>query len=174
MPPLNIPTYGLVSLGGVVIGLSLFLWDFSRWFAAHPKKRLTPKALRKLAPTLLCLSYGTLLILCAGGIIGALADWSLWGTNQVGDIVLVYGFGAPTPNVTRSAHLALTPGGHAVIILATVVFLAVSSIRGMRWDFARGVLAGISLGLASSVAGLAGYVLAPLASTFGDLVVGLL
>ena len=174
MPPLDIPTYGLVSLGGVTVGLSLFAWDFSRWFASHKKKRLTPKALRHLAPFLLCLAYGALLILSAGGIIGAIADWSLWGTNQVGEVVLVYGVGGTSPDVTRSTHLALTPGGHAVVIITTVVVLAVSGIRGMRWDFARGILAGVSLGLASSVAGAAGYVLAPVVSLLGDWIAGLL
>lgn len=173
MPPLDIPVYGLVSLGGVTVGLSLFAWDFSRWFAAN-KKRLAPKALRRLAPFLVCVAYGTLLILSAGGLIGAAADWSLWGTNQVGEIVLVYGVGGTAPNVTRSGSLGLTPGGHAVVIIMTVVLIAVTSIRGMRWDFLRGVLSGISLGLASSVAGLAGIVLAPVVSTLGDWVVGLL
>lgn len=171
MTPLGIPTYGLVSLGGVTVGLSLFAWDFSRWWTSN-KKRFTPKALRRLAPFLLCMAYGTLLILSAGGIIGAIADWSLWGTNQIGEVVLVYGVGGTSPNVTRSSHLALTDGGHAVIIVVTVVVLAVSSIRGMRWDFVRGVLAGISLGLASSVAGTAGYVLAPVVSMLGDAVAG--
>lgn len=173
MPPLDIPTYALVSLGGVTVGLSLFAWDFSRWWASN-KKRFTPKALRRLAPFLACLAYGTLLILSAGGLIGAAADWSLWGTNHVGEVVLVYGVGGTSPDVTRSSHLALSPGGHAVIIIVTVVFLAVSSIRGFRWDFVRGVLAGISLGLASSVAGTAGYVLAPVVSYAGDLIAGLL
>jgi hypothetical protein len=173
MTPLDIPTYGLVSLGGVTVGLSLFAWDFSRWWTSN-KKRFTPKALRRLAPFLACLAYGTLLILSAGGLIGAAADWSLWGTNQIGDIVLVYGVGGTSPDVTRSSNLALTAGGHAVIIVVTVVFLAVSSIRGMRWDFARGILSGISLGLSASVAGAAGYVLAPVVSYAGDLIGGLL
>lgn len=173
MPPLDLPTYGLVSLGGVTVGLSLLAWDFSRWWTSN-KKRLAPKSLRRLVPFLLCMAYGTLLILSAGGLIGAAADWSLWGTNQIGEVVLVYGVGGTSPNVTRSSHLALTAGGHAVIIVATVVVLGVSSIRGMRWDFVRGVLAGISLGLASSVAGMAGYVLAPVVSALGDSVTGLL
>ena len=173
MTPLGIPTYGLVSLGGVTVGLSLFAWDFSRWWASN-KKRFTPKALRRLAPFLLCLAYGTLLILSAGGLIGAAADWSLWGTNQVGGVILVYGVGGTSPIVTRSSHLALSPGGHAVIIIITVVFLAVSGVRSFRWDFVRGVLAGVSLGLASSIAGAVGYVLAPVVSTAGDYVAGLL
>ncbi len=173
MPPLDIPTYGLVSLGGVTVGLSLFAWDFSRWFASH-KKRLTLKALRQLAPQLLCMAYGALLILSAGGLIGAAADWSLWGTNQAGDIVLVYGLGSTTPNVTRAQHLALSPGGHAVIIIATVVVIAVSSRRGFRWDYVRHILSGVSLGLASSIAGAVGFIVAPSVSWAGDYVAGIL
>lgn len=173
MTPLNIPTYSIVTLGGVVVGLSLFGWDFSRWFVGN-KKRLSLKALRRLLPFVGCVAYGTLLILCAGGIVGAIADWSLWGTNQVGDVILVYGVGGTSPNVTRTTHLALTPGGHGVVIIATVVVVAVSSIRGLRWDFVRGILSGISLGLASSIAGAVGFVIAPSVSWVGDYIAGLL
>jgi hypothetical protein len=172
MTPLNIPTYSVVSLGGVTVGLSLFAWDFSRWWVSH-KKRLTSKALKALVPQVLCLTYGALLVLSAGGIIGAAADWSLWGTNQVGDVGLIYGLGSSTPNVTRTTHLALTAGGHAVIIIATVVVIAVSGIRGFRWDFVRHILSGISLGLASSVAGAIGFLAAPTVSWLGDYVAGL-
>ncbi|MGQ4358548.1 hypothetical protein [Streptomyces sp. SAS_272] len=173
MTPLAIPVYGLVSLGGVTVGLSLFAWDFTRWWTAH-KKRLSLKAVQALLPQLLCLAYGALLILSAGGIIGGLADWSLWGTNQVGDIVLVYGLGAATPTVTRASHLALTPGGHAAIIIITVVIVAVCSRRGFRWDFVRQIFAGIALGLASSIAGVVGFLVAPSLSWAGDYVTGLL
>ncbi|MFG2963565.1 hypothetical protein ACGFZS_09775 [Streptomyces sp. NPDC048288] len=173
LPPLNIPTYSLVSLGGVTVGLSLLAWDFTRWWTSH-KKKLALRALRDLAPQLLCLAYGALLILSAGGIIGASADWSLWGTNQVGDVILVYGLGGTTPTVTRATHLALTPGGHAAVIIITVVIVAVCSKRGFRWDFVRQVLAGISLGLASSVAGAIGFAVAPSVSWAGDYIMGLL
>ncbi|MGW3442197.1 hypothetical protein [Streptomyces sp. NPDC001076] len=173
LPPLHIPTYGLVSLGGVTVGLSLFAWDFTRWWTSH-KKKLAPRALGDLAPQILCLAYGALLILSAGGIVGAIADWSLWGTNQAGDVILVYGFGGTTPDVTRASHLALTPGGHAAVIIITVVILAVCSRRGFRWDFVRQILAGISLGLASSIAGVVGFAVAPSISWAGDFVMGLL
>ncbi|MEU5707893.1 hypothetical protein [Streptomyces flaveolus] len=173
MTPLNLPVYGLVSLGGVTAGLSLFAWDFTRWFTSH-KKRLALKSLRKLLPLILCLAYGALLILCAGGLVGAAADWSLWGTNQVGDVALVYGFGGSTPTVTRATHLALTPGGHAAVVIITVVIVAITSKRGFRWDFVRQILAGVSLGLASSIAGLVGWAVAPSVSWAGDYVMGLL
>jgi hypothetical protein len=173
LPPLDIPTYSLVSLGGVTVGLSLLAWDLTRWWTSR-KKHFSRKALAELAPMILCLAYGALLILCAGGLIGGAADWSLWGTNQVGDIALVYGFGGTTPTVTRTGHLALTPGGHAAVIIITVVIVAICSKRGFRWDFARQTFAGISLGLASSVAGVVGLVVAPTVSWAGDYVTGLL
>lgn len=173
MPPLDIPVYAYVTLGGVVVGLSLFAWDFSRWFVSN-KKRFSPKALKRLLPILLSMAYGSLLILCVGGIIGGIADWSLWSTNQVGEIVLVYGFGGTAPDVTRSSQLALTPGGHAVVVITTVVMAAVSSIRGLRWDLVRGTLSGISLGLAKSIAGAVGFLVAPAVSYLGDLLTGLL
>ncbi|MEU6222257.1 hypothetical protein [Streptomyces sp. NPDC047042] len=173
MPPLDIATYGLVSLGGVTTGLSLFAWDFTRWWTSH-KKRLTLKALQALLPQILCLAYGALLVLSVGGIIGAIADWSLWGTNQVGRVVLIYGLGASTPNVTRSSQLALTPGGHAAVIIITVVTIAVCTRRGFRWDYVRQIFAGISLGLASNVAGIVGFIVAPTVSWVGDYVAGIL
>ncbi|MFF9898485.1 hypothetical protein [Streptomyces longispororuber] len=173
MTPLDIPVHNVVSLGGVTVGLSLAVWDVTRWWASH-KKRLAFKALRDLAPFVLCMLYGALLVLSAGGLIGAAADWSLWGTNQVGEVALVYGVGSTSPGVTRASHLALTPGGHSVVIIVTVIVAAVTSRRGLRWDFVRGILAGISLGLASSIAGAVGYIAAPVVSTAGDYVTGLL
>ncbi|MFM9602698.1 hypothetical protein [Streptomyces turgidiscabies] len=173
MPPLSfIPAYGFVSLGGVTTGLSLFAWDFTRWWNSH-KKRFSLKALQALLPHLLCLAYGALLVLSVGGLIGAIADWSLWGTNQVGRVVLIYGLGASTPNVTRSSQLALTPGGHAALIVITVVTIAVCTKRGFRWDYVRQIFAGISLGLASSIAGVVGLIVAPTVSWVGDYVAGL-
>ncbi|MET9729652.1 hypothetical protein ABZZ79_02995 [Streptomyces sp. NPDC006458] len=173
LAPLDIPVYSYVSLGGVVTGLSLFAWDFTRWWTSH-KKRFAVKPLSALLPQLLCMAYGALLVLSAGGIIGGAADWSLWGTNTAGDIVLVYGLGGTTPDVTRGTHLALTPGGHAVVIIITVVIAAVCSRRGFRWDFVRHILSGISLGLASSIAGFIGFAVAPSVSWAGDYVTGLL
>ncbi|MGW4388219.1 hypothetical protein [Streptomyces sp. NPDC004685] len=170
---MNIPAHNLVSLGGVTVGLSLFGWQFARWWAGHKKKNL--KALRALAPFLLSLAYGMLLILCAGGLLGLAADYSLWGASTIGDAVLVYGVGGTAPAVTRTSNIALTPGGHAVVVIGTVVLVAVwTRTRGWRWDLFSGLLAGVTLGLASGIAGAAGYVLSPVVSTLGDSVAGLL
>ncbi|MGW2040504.1 hypothetical protein [Streptomyces virginiae] len=171
---MDFPTYGIVSLGGVTVGLSLLGWEITRWWPGA-KQAGKPKHLLKLLPFLLVWLYGMLLILSAGGLLGAGADWSLWGSSAIGDAVLEYGVGGDTPDVTRSSHLVLSPGGHAVVIIATVVLIAVwTKRRGFNWMIVRAIISGISLGLASGVAGVAGYVLSPVVSAAGDAVAGLL
>lgn len=170
---MNIPVHNIVSLGGVTIGLSILGWNLARWWVGHKKRNI--KALLDLVPFILCALYGMLLILSAGGLLGGGADWTLWGTSAIGDAALEYGVGGGTPAVTRSSNLVLTDGGHAVVIISTVILIAVWTFRrGFRWDLFFGVLCGISLGLSSGAAGAAGYVLSPVVSTAGDAVVGLL
>ncbi|MFD6973546.1 hypothetical protein [Streptomyces sp. NPDC059949] len=170
---MNLPTYSVVSLGGVTVGLSLLGWTLARWWVTHKKKNL--KAALALLPFTLCALYGMLLILSAGGLLGGGADWSLWGTSAIGNAALAYGVGGGTPDVSRTSNLVLTDGGHAVVVIATVVLVAVWTVRrGFRWDLFGAVLCGISLGLSSGVAGIAGWVLSPVVSTLGDAVVGLL
>ncbi|MGW6598486.1 hypothetical protein [Streptomyces sp. NPDC055036] len=169
---MNFDTYNVVSLGGVTVGLSLLGWEIARWW---PGRKKAIKQLVRLVPFTLAALYGILLILSAGGLLGLGADWSLWGGSEFGDAVLEYGIGSDAPTVTRTSNLVLSPGGHAFVIVATVVLVAVWTKRGgFRWDLARAVLCGIHLGLSAGVAGIAGYVLSPVVSTVGDAIVGLL
>lgn len=166
-------TYNIVSLGGVTVGLSLLGWEVTRWWPG--RKKLKPGRLLELLPFVLTALYGMLLILSAGGLLGLAADWTLWGSSAIGDAVLEYGLDSPTPEVTRTSNLALTGGGHAFVVVATVVLVALWTRRGgFRWDLVRAILSGISLGLSSGVAGMAGWVLSPVVSTAGDFIVGLL
>lgn len=166
-------THNIVSLGGVTVGLSILGWVIARWWVTNKKKNI--KALLKLVPFFLCASYGMLLILSTGGLLGYGADWSLWGTSAIGDAALEYGVGGGTPNVTRHSNLVLSDGGHAFVIVSTVILIGVWTVRrGFRWDLFFAVLCGISLGLSSGAAGVAGYVLSPTVSTAGDVIVGLL
>ncbi|MET7711023.1 hypothetical protein [Streptomyces sp. NPDC005407] len=166
-------TRDLVSLGGVIFGLSVLAWNVTRWWSGSKKHRLSD--LRELGPFALCALYGMLLILATGGLLSSLADVALWGTSAAGDAALEYGVGANTPDVTRSQHIALTDGGAGVVIIGTVILVAVwTRKRGFRWDLAFSILCGISLGLASGIAGAFGWVLGPVVNTAGDAIVGLL
>jgi len=163
----------IVSLGGVTVGLSILGWVLTQWWASNKKKSF--KAFRALVPFLLFASYGMLLILSAGGLLGGAAGVTLWGTSEIGDAALEYGVGGGTPAVTRGSNLVLSDGGHAVVIIATVCMVALWCLRrGFRWDLFFGVVCGISLGLSSGIAGAAGFVLSPAVSMAGDAVVGLL
>lgn len=171
---MDFPSYGIVSLGGVTVGLSLLGWEITRWWPGL-KQAGKPKHLLKLLPFLAVWLYGMLLVLSAGGLLGAGADWSLWGSSTIGNAALAYGVGGGTPAVTRSSNLVLSDGGHAVVIIVTVVLIAVwTKRRGFNWMIVRAILSGVSLGLASGIAGAAGYVLSPVVSTAGDYVTGLL
>lgn len=163
-------TRNLVTLGGVVVGLSILAWNLTRWWAGSKKR-----SVRDLMPFITCALYGMLLILTTGGILGGAADYALWGSSEIGNAALTYGVGAGTPNVTRSTDLVLTDGGSAVVIVATVVLVAVwTRKRGFRWDFALDIVCGISLGLSSGIAGAVGQVLGPVVNTSGDWIVGLM
>ncbi len=152
---MNFSTYGAVSLGGVTVDLSLLGWEITRWWP-RAKQAAKPKNLLKLLPFAVVWLYGMLLILAAGGLLGAGAgaDWSLWGSSAIGNAALAYGVGGGTPDVTRSSNLILTDGGHAVVIIATVVLIVMwTKRRGFNWMVVRALLSGFSLGLASVLPG---------------------
>ncbi|MFJ4012242.1 hypothetical protein [Streptomyces sp. NPDC090026] len=171
---MNFTPHNIVTLGGVVVGLSLLVWEIVTWWPGA-KQAGKPKHLLRLLPFTAAWLYGMVLILSAGGVAGLAADYSLWGSSEIGDAVLAYGVGGDSPEVTRTSNLALTAGGHAFVVVATVALVAVwCKRRGVNWALLRAVLSGICLGLSSGVAGIAGYVLSPVVSTAGDAIVGLL
>ncbi|MCP3817819.1 hypothetical protein NLX86_06615 [Streptomyces sp. A3M-1-3] len=153
----------VVSLGGVTVGTGILVLTGIRWW--HRDKRRTAA----LVPFLLSAAYGMLLILSAGGLLGAIAGITLWGSNGLGDLALVWGVGGGTPDVTRSKQMALSDGGHAVVVLLTLALYGL-----WRWAnkvpnaaLGTGAVAGISLGLSGSVAGIAAVPLASAANLLG-------
>ena len=82
-------TYSVVSLGAVVVGLSITAWYTTTWWVGSKKH-----SAKELFPFIAFSLYGMLLILTAGGILGGLAGGALWGSSQVGDAALTFGVGA--------------------------------------------------------------------------------
>lgn len=158
-----------VSLGGIAVGAALLLAYGIRWWFTEKRKPV------RLAPFLLSTAYGMTLILSGGGIIGSLAGVTLWGSNGLGDLALVYGVGGTTMDVTRARQLVLTPGGHVVVILITVVLVCL-----MKWASGKiptyklvwGSLTGISLGLSGTLAGAAAVPLGSLVNFLGSAFTG--
>lgn len=154
----------VVSLGGTVVGLAIVILVGMRWWF---RQKHRPAA---LVPFLLTYVYGTLAILSAGGLLGALAGVTLWGSNGLGDLALVYGVGGGTPNVTRGpGQTALTDGGHGVVLLLTVVLFGLWKWAGKvsTSTLAFGAVSGICLGLNGAVAGVLAVPLASAVNLLG-------
>ncbi len=161
-----------VSLGGLGVGLSIICGHIALWVMGGKARG----ARGLLVPFLPIFLYGVLLTLSAGGALGWLAHVSLWGSNQVGDKALRYGVGSGTQNVTRTVSMVLTPAGHMVVLVATVVLLLVfwKSKRISRLTVSLAFVGGTCLALSSGVAGLFAWALAPGVDTLGGFVAGVL
>ncbi|WP_329315416.1 hypothetical protein [Streptomyces sp. NBC_01262] len=147
----------IVTLGGVTFGAAILIIVGMKWWFRE-KHRISA-----LAPFLISLGYGMLLILSGGGVLGWAAGLALWGGNGVGDLSLVWGVGGTTSNVTRARQLVLDPGGHVIVLLLTVVLVCLWAYAGKipNKKIFMGIVCGICLGLSGT---LAGYAAVPLGS----------
>lgn len=156
-----------VSLGGAAIGTLILVLVLQRWWMKGSSKKKGDdggsggRNVKELIPFALSTLYGMLAILCSGGLLGAIANIGLWGSNGLGQIGLVYGVGGTSPNVSRAQSVPLTPGGYVMVFVLTGMI-----VGAFRWSkklpkrqVALGIVCGISLGL---VAGVAGVMAVPL------------
>lgn len=161
-----------VSLGGLAVGLAIIAGHITLWVMGGKGRGWRGLAL----PFLPIFLYGMLLTLSAGGALGWLAHISLWGSNRVGDLSLKYGVGSGTQNVTRSVSMVLTPPGHLVVLVATVVLVLVflRSKRISRVQVSLYFVSGTCLALSSGVAGFFATLMAPGVDSLGGLVAGVM
>jgi len=159
-----------VSLGGLAVGLSIIAGHITLWVMGG-KGRGWRGLVLPFVPIFL---FGMMLTLSAGGVLGWLAHISLWGSNQVGDLSLKYGVGSGTQRVTRSVSLVLTPAGHMVVLVATVVLVLVflRSKKISRVRVSLYFVSGTCLALSSGVAGFVATGMAPGVNSLGGLVAG--
>lgn len=171
---MNAPSWGAVTLGGVVIGLGLIILRVGIWWPGVAKLRSSPlAAISGLAPFVFSWCFGALLIMCAGGLVGYAADAAVWGGSWLGDSALVLGVGGQggDDQSRRGPQQALTNGGHAVVLLLCFV-VAVLLKRG-RVDSGhvwQGACSGVLLGLSGSVLGQAAIPLASAVNLAGALI----
>lgn len=153
----------IVTLGGVTTGAALLLLSLIRWWFKEKHK------VTALVPFLLSFAYGQLAIITTGGLLGYLGALALWGGNGVGYLALVYGVDGNSPGITRAHQLALTDGGHVVVVLLTcaLVGLCVWAKKVPSLKIVVGVVAGVCLGLSGTVAGLCAVPLASGANMLG-------
>ncbi|MFC4034560.1 hypothetical protein ACFO3J_24230 [Streptomyces polygonati] len=155
-----------VSLGGVTVGAAILILFLLRWWF---REKHRPAA---LVPFLLSLAYGMLIILSAGSALSLLGvgGWVvLWAGNLAGYAGLVYGVGGTSPSVTRHHAIALSEGGHVVVLLLTVVLVGlwVWAKKVPNGKIAAGISSGICLALSGTLAGIAAVPLGSGANLLG-------
>lgn len=153
-----------ITYGTLVIGLLCFAAELADWYPGLKPLRKAPlKYLAGLAPFAAMWAVGALMAMCAGGIVGWLTDWFVWGAGWLGDGALIYGVGGERQAVAQGLSQPLTNGGLAM----TLIILTIAVIRMKRagdnlgWSHKRGIVSGATLGLS---AGVAAVVAVPLAS----------
>lgn len=156
-----------LTLGGAVIGLGLLAYVVIDWAPRSVKalQKNPSKYLASFLPILAGYSFGALLVMCAGGLVGWVVDATFWGTNWAGDAGLVWGVGGQAGDRlgTRGPAQLLTNGGHGFVLVGVFVFAAVCrKSDDLRSRLIPSAWAGLLMG---TVPGVLGALAVPLATT---------
>ncbi|WP_435610878.1 hypothetical protein [Streptomyces sp. C10-9-1] len=166
-----------VTIGGVTVGLGILLATLIRWWPGLKPLQTAPLPhLGTLLPFLTSWAYGVLAILTVGGLVGTIADTTLWITSWLGDVALVWGVGGQAGQIaTARPYQPLTQTGGAIVLLLTVgiIVAAKKSTRYGR-DIASGAWCGICLGTSAGITGFAAVPLAQAVNTAGAQLYGLI
>ncbi|MET7944265.1 hypothetical protein [Streptomyces sp. NPDC005302] len=166
----------VVTLGGVTVGIIILARHLIVWWPGLKALQGNPvHYAADLLPFLIAWSYGVLAILGVGGIIGWVADTTLWISSWLGDVALVWGVGGHAgQHGSRAAYLPLTQTGACIVLILTAVLLAAVKKSRYGADIRRGAWCGVCLGTSAGVAGFAAAPLALGANWLGDVLYGVL
>jgi hypothetical protein len=164
----------IVTIGGVTIGLAILIATLVRWWPGlKPLKKDPIGHAGSLAPFLIAWAYGVLAVLTVGGLVGWIADTTLWISNWLGDVALVWGVGGTSGRpASGSGYLPLTQTGGALVLLLTVALVVATKKSKYGQDIKAGAWCGICLGTSAGVAGFAAVPLAQGANWLGANVYG--
>jgi hypothetical protein len=165
-----------VTYGGVTVGLIILGYHLATWWPGIKKLRSDPaRQAAPLLPFLLSWSYGVLITLGVGGLIGWAADTALWISNWLGDAALVWGVGGQSGVRAASVtYLPLTQAGGGVVLILTAVMVVLARKPRYGSDVRAGTWCGICLGTSAGVAGFAAVPLATAANWVGGTIYGAL
>lgn len=166
----------IVTIGGVTIGLCILIATIVQWYPGYRtlKKKPVP-FLGQLLPFALAWAYGVLAILTVGGIVGWAADTTLWISNWLGDVALVWGVGGQAgQSASASTYLPLTQTGTALVLILTVAMIVGAKKSKYGSDLKRGSWCGICLGTSAGVAGFAAVPLAQAVNWAGQAAYGVI
>lgn len=166
----------IVTLGGVTVGICILAATLIKWWPGYKALKKDPVShAGRLAPFIAAWIYGVLAILGVGGLIGWIADTTLWISNWLGDAALVWGVGVQHGQAaSASGYLPLTQTGGAVVLILTVALVAAMKKSKYSDDLKMGAWCGISLGTSAGIAGFAAVPLAQAANWAGAAVYGVI
>ncbi|MCX0246429.1 hypothetical protein [Streptomyces drozdowiczii] len=164
----------IVTFGGVTLGLCILIVTLVRWYPGYRTLRKKPMPfVGQLLPFLLAWAYGVLAILTVGGLIGRIADATLWISNWLGDVALVWGVGVDRgQSATGHTYLPLTQTGSALVLILTAAMVVGAKKSKYGSDLKSGAWCGICLGTSAGVAGFAAVPLATVINHIGDTLYG--
>ncbi|MFF9324025.1 hypothetical protein ACF1AY_04830 [Streptomyces sp. NPDC014776] len=164
----------VVTYGGVTIGLLVLAWHIADWWPGLKSLRSKPvQHAGALLPFLLAWSYGVLVTLGIGGLIGWAARTALWISNWLGDVALVWGVGGQAgQSAGRVEYLPLTQTGGGIVLILTAVMIVLTRKTRYGSDLKRGVWCGLCLGTSAGIAGFAAAPIAVAANWLGDSLYG--
>ncbi|MFD4257735.1 hypothetical protein ACFWR9_08885 [Streptomyces sp. NPDC058534] len=159
-----------VTYGGVTVGLLLLAWHLADWWPGSKALRSSPaQHAADLLPFLLAWSYGVLAILGVGGLIGWMAETTLWISNWLGDVALVWGIGGEAgQRASATIYLPLTQAGGGIVLILTAVMIVLARKTRYGVDLKRGAWCGVCLGTSAGIAGFAAAPIAIAVNWLGD------
>jgi hypothetical protein len=164
-----------VTIGGVTIGVSILAWTLVKWWPGQKALRSDPlRQAGALLPFLAAWTYGCLITLGVGGLIGWFADTALWITNWLGDAALVWGVGGQSgQHGSGASYVPLSQtGGGIVLILSASMVAAIKKSKRHGSALKMGTWCGVTLGTSAGVAGFAAAPIAEAANWLGDKIYG--
>lgn len=161
-----------LTTGGLALALVILFANLRTWWRSKDRDP------RLLAPYGGGFALGSLSTLCAGGVLGLLALWTVGANNKAGSTVVPGSTGQPDGTLAHGelGHLS-EGGGLMVFILACAMVIAWRATgkgdegKALRRRMAGGVVSGASLTLTVGVAGILRPTLLALANGSGDQII---
>lgn len=154
--------------GSLLIGVLCAAYELADWYPG--RKTLLKKPLdhaAALGPFAWNWVIGAMLVLYAGGAVGAATDWFVWGAGWLGDAAYVWGIGGTRQNApTTAISQPLTAGGLFMGTIAMVV-AAVRIRKGATASKKRGLASGALMGMSAGVASVAAVPIASVLNASG-------
>jgi hypothetical protein len=158
-----------ITTGGLALALVILYANLKTWFKSKDRDP------RLLAPFGGGFALGSLSTLCAGGVLGLLATWTVHANNKAGSYAVPGATGQPDSTLPQGSPGVLDAGGGL-----TVFFLACAMIiawrgtgkgdegKALRRRMAGGVVCGATLAGTVAVAGMLHNTVVAFANGSGD------